>query len=252
MPTVLLRLSAPMQSYGTTSRWEERATNSRPTKSAITGIVANALGLDREDDLADLAELAFAVRADRPGRLLSDHQTAGGGSFPATPLTMADPLFRGTPRWYGAPRSPAPDADGTLRASYKETDRMTVLMTKHFITDGAFLAGLTTPHQHLATKITAALQRPHRLLYLGRKSCPPAHPIAYGITPHGLDWPDHIALLPEATCPTPKVWSEAPPETGTLPSPEQVPTNFAARDHPLMHLRTRHTTPPPAAPENTP
>ncbi|MEW2498164.1 type I-E CRISPR-associated protein Cas5/CasD [Streptomyces nodosus] len=250
MPTVLIRLSGPMQSYGTTSRWEERATAPRPTKSAVIGIVANALGLEREDDLTELAALTFTVRADRPGHLLTDHQTAGGGAFPAHPLAAAGPGLN-TTGWYGAPRSPAPDPDGTLRASCKPADRSEVLMVKHYIADAAFLAGLTTPHQDLAEKINTGLHHPHRTLYLGRKSCPPAQWIAYGITPHDHDWPDRIPLLPEATCPSPQVWSEAPPQAGALPSPEQVPTSYAARNHPLMHLSIRCAAPPPATSENT-
>lgn len=85
MPTVLLRLSAPHQAWGLRSRWEEHASAPRPTKSGVLGLVANALGRDRGDDVSDLGRLVFAVRADRPGTVLVDEQTAGGGVFPLTP-----------------------------------------------------------------------------------------------------------------------------------------------------------------------
>lgn len=102
MTTVLLRLSGPLQSYGTTSRWEERATLPRPTKSAVLGLLANALGPGHGP--SQFADLVFAVRCDRPGHLEEDLQTAGGGHFgwqrpassPPTPGT-APPATR-TPR----------------------------------------------------------------------------------------------------------------------------------------------------------
>lgn len=81
MATVLLRLSGPMQAYGTSSHWEERATRSRPTKSAVIGLIVNALGLSADTPLDDFTSMTFAVRADRPGRQMRDEQTAGGGRF---------------------------------------------------------------------------------------------------------------------------------------------------------------------------
>ncbi|MBC7267703.1 type I-E CRISPR-associated protein Cas5/CasD [Streptomyces albogriseolus] len=239
MPTVLLRLSAPMQSWGTTSQWEERATTVRPTKSAVIGIVANALGYQLQDNLSALAPLQFAVRADRPGRTAVDHQTAGGGQpAPATRLPSA----------YGAPRGLEPDPAGTLQPSEGATARLTVLVRKHYIADAAFLAGLSTPDKDLASEIAEALTRPARPLYLGRRSFPPAHPIYHGTTPLPPEtWPDRIPLLPEASDPSPWAWTESPPGPGTIASPEQVPTTFEERDHPLMHLHRRRTEP--AAPQ---
>lgn len=101
METVLLRLTGPMQSYGTAAHWEERGTRRRPTKSTVIGLVANALGLAHDEPLHHLASMTFAVRADRPGREIRDQQTAGGGHFlrPArTPRTRrAGTVRRATP-----------------------------------------------------------------------------------------------------------------------------------------------------------
>ncbi|WP_331732625.1 CRISPR-associated protein Cas5 (plasmid) [Streptomyces sp. NBC_00015] len=249
MPTVLLCLSGVLQSYGITSRWEERATGPRPTKSAVTGLVANALGRDLDAGLADLAALTFAVRADRPGQLTSDYQTAGGGAFPLDPLTAAtDPRLAETPEaWlYGAARKPAPDADGQLRAPWKAKERTTVLSPKHYLQDAAFLVGLTTPSALLAQDITNALDRPARVLYLGRRCCPPDHPVAHGIVDEDAEsWPEQVPLLRRATTTTPRVWIETPPGPGTTARPEQPPTTFAVRDHPVLYTRTLMTSPPP-------
>ena len=62
MATVLLRLIGPMQSWGTTSRFDERDTGKEPTKSGVLGLVAAALGIDRENwhDLEPLCRLRMA------------------------------------------------------------------------------------------------------------------------------------------------------------------------------------------------
>ena len=72
MATLLLRLAAPLQSWGADSKFETRKTNREPTKSGVIGLLAAALGLRRDDaaGLARLNGLNFAVRADREGSLL--------------------------------------------------------------------------------------------------------------------------------------------------------------------------------------
>ena len=78
MATLLLRLAAPLQSWGADSKFETRKTNREPTKSGIIGLLAAALGLRRDDaaGLTRLNGLHFAVRADREGSLLVDFHTA--------------------------------------------------------------------------------------------------------------------------------------------------------------------------------
>lgn len=82
MATLLLRLAAPLQSWGSDSKFETRKTDREPTKSGVIGLLAAALGL-RRDDMAGLARLnglRFAVRADREGSLLVDFHTARSSS----------------------------------------------------------------------------------------------------------------------------------------------------------------------------
>ncbi|MFJ4741174.1 type I-E CRISPR-associated protein Cas5/CasD [Streptomyces sp. NPDC088775] len=239
MPTVLLRLAGPMQSYGTSSRWEERATGSRPVKSAVIGLVANALGLCADTPLDTLTGMTFAVRCDCPGRQLRDEQTAGGGHFPP-----ADPHSPNPEPDYGAPRNPTLTPQGTLQANRWKDGRDPVLLTKHYLADAAFLAGLSTHDDQLAHTIDTALRRPARLLFLGRHCCPPARPVAHGVTPHGPEhWPSKIPLLPEATTALPTVWTEVPPMTGALPSAEN-PVSFTARSHTTLFLHASTVTPP--------
>lgn len=76
MTTLLLRLKAPQQSWGTDSRYRLRGTDVMPSKSGVLGLLAAAQGRAREADLADLVGLTFAVRVDQPGRLMIDYHTA--------------------------------------------------------------------------------------------------------------------------------------------------------------------------------
>ena len=64
MSTLLLRLAAPMQAWGTDSRFDTRKTDRIPLKSGVIGLLAAALGLKRDADLTQLNELSFGVRVD--------------------------------------------------------------------------------------------------------------------------------------------------------------------------------------------
>lgn len=76
MSVLLLRLAAPLQSWGDSSRFVRRQTRQEPTKSGVLGLLAAAQGRRRTDPVEDLAGTAFAVRVDQPGRLVRDFQTA--------------------------------------------------------------------------------------------------------------------------------------------------------------------------------
>lgn len=44
MSTLLMRLAGPLQSWGTTSRFDQRDTGKEPSKSGVIGLMAAALG----------------------------------------------------------------------------------------------------------------------------------------------------------------------------------------------------------------
>ena len=75
MGTLLLRLAAPLQSWGEDSKFETRRTRREPTKSGVIGLLAAALGRRRDEPLDDLRVLRFAVRVDQEGELLRDLHT---------------------------------------------------------------------------------------------------------------------------------------------------------------------------------
>lgn len=97
MTVLLLTLSAPMQSWGSSSRFVRRGTESAPTKSGVLGLLAAAQGRRRTDPLEDLAALRFGVRVDQPGRLVRDFQTEQRSNGDTLPLSyrfyLADAVF---------------------------------------------------------------------------------------------------------------------------------------------------------------
>ena len=73
MKTITLRLAGPLQSYGDEASYERRTTGDAPSKSAIVGLVAAALGYHRNDPrITALNDLVYAVRRDQVGQTLTD------------------------------------------------------------------------------------------------------------------------------------------------------------------------------------
>ena len=76
MKILTIRLTAPLQSYGDEATFERRTTGDYPSKSAVIGMIAAALGYSREDSrISKLNDLKFAVRVDQPGQTLTDFHT---------------------------------------------------------------------------------------------------------------------------------------------------------------------------------
>lgn len=76
MSTLLLQLKAPMQSWGISAKFDSRSTERVPSKSAIIGMIAGALGKKRNAPIDDLNVLRFGVRIDKEGILMRDFHTA--------------------------------------------------------------------------------------------------------------------------------------------------------------------------------
>lgn len=95
MATLLLRLAAPLQSWGEDSKFETRRTRREPTKSGVIGLLAAALGRRRDKPLDDLRSLRFAVRVDQEGELLRDFHTARNAktAYVTERYYLADAVF---------------------------------------------------------------------------------------------------------------------------------------------------------------
>lgn len=146
MPTLLIRLAGPMQSWGSSSRFDRRDTEREPTKSGLIGLLAAAVGIDRNDwlGLKPLTRLRMGVRHDRPGFLRSEFQTAGCAS--------SDRIIK---------------ADGT-------PSKDGVVSKRYYLADAAFLAAVSGEDTALLERIHDALKNPAWPLYLGRKSYVPS------------------------------------------------------------------------------
>ncbi|ARP96731.1 type I-E CRISPR-associated protein Cas5/CasD [Bordetella genomosp. 13] len=143
MATLLLRLQGPMQSWGTSSRFDERDTQLEPSKSGVIGLLCAALGRDRSLPVADLAALRMGVRVDREGVPMRDYQTA----------------------------------TGVYIASGKADRERTVVSPRYYLSDAVFLVGLEGEDRCLLESLHAALRAPTWPLSLGRKSFVPGAPV---------------------------------------------------------------------------
>lgn len=76
MSTLLLKLKGPLQSWAAQSRYRTREAGVAPSKSGVLGLLAAAQGRRRTEPVEDLVGLSFGVRADQPGALQRDFQTA--------------------------------------------------------------------------------------------------------------------------------------------------------------------------------
>ena len=76
MKTLTIKLTAPLQSYGNEASFERRTSWQAPSKSAVIGMIAAALGMRRNDKrICELNNLAFAVRIDQRGKIMTDFHT---------------------------------------------------------------------------------------------------------------------------------------------------------------------------------
>lgn len=140
--SLTLCIDAPMQSWGTTSRFIIRDTATEPTKSGIVGLLAAALGVARDDteSIAQLAELKMGVRIDREGIIERDYHTTQN-----VPTTLG-----------GGHR--------------------TIVSNRYYLADAVFLVVLEGQPSLLA-RLHAAVRRPHWPLFFGRKAFVPARPL---------------------------------------------------------------------------
>lgn len=140
MKTLIIKLAAPLQSYGNEASFGRRTTNYFPTKSAVLGMIAAAMGYRRDDKrILELNDLSFAVRIDQPGKITTDFQIA----------------------------EYAKNANKTARK----------LTYRNYLQDAVFLVGISSEKDDWIDKIKFAVQHPKFQLYLGRRSNPPAGPL---------------------------------------------------------------------------
>lgn len=156
---LILRLAGPLQSWGDQSRFNRRETRPEPTKSGVLGLLAAAQGHGREDAPGELLDLALGIRVDQAGTLLRDYHTVS--DYRGRPLPQAAVNAKGVQK----PTSPT---------------KYTHVTQRYYLQDAVFAVGVAGTAD-LVDSLAAAVRRPAFPLALGRRSCPPTHPIVLGL-----------------------------------------------------------------------
>ena len=166
---LLATLYAPISSWGDITVGERRTTWDRPSRSALLGLVAAALGLDRDDQAShdDLDQgYGVAVRVDAPGRPMIDYHTAQ--TLSQTELKRSGATTRRQMITYGE----------------RHKNLETMLSRREYRVDAAYtfvLWARNAPRWTLSD-IKDALRVPTYVLYAGRK----ANPLAWPLSPEIL------------------------------------------------------------------
>jgi CRISPR system Cascade subunit CasD len=162
MAFLVFQLQAPLASWGEPAVGEYRGSHGYPGESALIGLLGAALGLRREDEV-DHAALrqgyGFAVGVQSTGKLLRDYHTA---------------QVPGRVALKGRPHASRRDE---LRVPKDALN--TILSTRDYRQDAACLVAVQpcAKAPYALDTLADALKKPHFVLYLGRKSCPPAAPL---------------------------------------------------------------------------
>ncbi len=157
-----LRLTAPLMAFGGVAIDQVGPTRDFPSASALTGLFANALGWRREESAAHQAlqgRLEFGALIAHEGRLLTDTQNAK--------LAAND---RGWTTW-GRP-------DERAGATYDTPHRR----RRDYLADHdcRVVLRLAPGEGPDLDALAAALDRPARPLFIGRKPCLPSTPLFAG------------------------------------------------------------------------
>jgi len=191
---LLFTVYAPMASWGDIAMGELRGSWDRPSRSAVLGLVAAALGLERNDqarhDALD-AGYGVAVRLDRAGSVMVDYHTV---------QTVRASMVKKAPgRTRGALLALAEPETMLTQRTHREDALAVVALWPR--------AGAEWPLAALAER----LRHPVFVLYAGRKANPLGLPLdpqvvaaeslagafAARKAPAGLEWPRWLRGAPQ-------------------------------------------------------
>jgi CRISPR-associated protein Cas5/CasD, subtype I-E/ECOLI len=178
MDILLLRLDAPLMSFGGVIVDHHNVTDRFPGLSLITGLFGNALGYTHGD--ADALEalqdrIEYAARWDIEPEVLIDYHTVDLGQ----PKMREDGwTTRGRPEW---------------RAGGNDARLGTHQRYRHYLANGVMTVAVALLGEASPTTadLAQSLREPARPLFLGRKTCLPAAPILLDV----VQAPDVLAAL---------------------------------------------------------
>ena len=166
MRFLVFQLVAPLAAWGDVAVGQYRGSRDAPGESALIGLLAAALGVRRDDEAAHAGlrdGYAFAVGTVENGSLLRDFHTA------QTP---------GRNDLKGRPHRTRRD-----ELAVPKHQLNTILSTRDYRQGGEWVVAVQAMPgaTHELSVLQGALREPRFVLYFGRKSCPPAAPLAPGI-----------------------------------------------------------------------
>lgn len=163
MQFLVFQLQASLAAWGDVAVGEYRGSRDAPGASALIGLLGAALGAVRDDEAAHAAlrdGYLFAVGTVASGHLLRDYHTA---------------QVPGRAQLKGRPHHTRRD-----ELNMPKHDLNTILSTRDYRQNAAWAVAVQAqagaPHSLAA--LAHALREPRFVLYLGRKCCPPAAPLA--------------------------------------------------------------------------
>jgi len=183
--SLAILLDAPLQAWGASSRFQRRETEAFPVKSALVGLLAAALRIDKHDEaeadrLAPLAALRVTVyrlpkakgrearHREIPVQRLVDFHTVGGG-YPDTAEGRLN-------------MSPVAEKTKSGGLKWRTPDKRTVATHRTYLTDARFAAVLTGDAATIGTAADG-LADPAWGVWFGRKACLPALPLSPTLAP---------------------------------------------------------------------
>lgn len=163
MQFLLFTLYAPFSAHGEVAVGEHRMMWDRPGRSAILGLIAAALGIDRSDENGHArldASLWYAVQTDAGGQPFTDYQTTQ------------------------VPSKKRKQSFSTRREELAADDLNTILSVREWRADALYTIALWPRQEAVDLEaISAALARPVFTLYAGRKAGPLGWPLQPRIVP---------------------------------------------------------------------
>jgi CRISPR system Cascade subunit CasD len=164
---LLLRLDAPLMSFGGVKVDKRGVTTDFPGLSLLAGLIGNALGYDHRDTealTALQARIRYAVRRDRLGERITDYQTVDLGQE-----HLAEPAW--TTRGEVEGRAGGPASSGTH------------IRLRDYWADSVFTVALRLDPEDLRPTlqdVESALECPERPIFIGRKPCLPSAKLVLG------------------------------------------------------------------------
>lgn len=167
MKILILRLDAPLVSFGAPMVDQNGVVQTFPALSMLAGLLANALGWDHRDveQLSSLQDrIRYAARIDRKGEALVDYQTVDLGQ---------DWMLPEIAGW---------TTHGRIAKRGGASSEVTHQRYRHYRADSVhtiaiMLVGDDAP---VLEDLEVALHQPARPLFIGRKCCLPASRILLG------------------------------------------------------------------------